>query len=72
LPADVRQLADRCFALLRQDPRHPSLHLKKVGQFWSVRVGLHCRALAVGAGHDLVWVWIGSHAEYDRLINGAG
>jgi hypothetical protein len=42
--------------------------LKKVGVLWSVRVGLHYRALAVEEGSDLVWVWIGSHAEYDRLV----
>lgn len=71
LPAEVRQLADRCYALLRQDPHHPSLHFKKVGQLWSVRVGLHYRALAVEKGPDLVWFWMGTHAEYDRLIAGA-
>lgn len=26
------------------------------------------RALAVEAGDDLLWVWIGTHAEYDRLL----
>lgn len=40
LPTDVRSLADKNFALLRQDPHHPSLRLKKVGAFWSARVGL--------------------------------
>jgi hypothetical protein len=39
LPEDVRALADRCFELLQNDPRHPSLRLKKVGTFWSARVG---------------------------------
>lgn len=71
LPAEVRQLADRCYALLRQDPHHPSLHFKKVGSLWSVRVGLHYRALAVERGSELVWFWIGTHAEYDRLVAGA-
>lgn len=52
LPTEVRQLADRNYALLRQDPRHPSLHFKKIGQFWSVRVGLHYRALAIESGSD--------------------
>jgi len=44
------------------------LHFKKVGRFWSARVGLHYRALAVEADDILVWFWIGSHSEYDRLI----
>ena len=68
LPVEVQQLADRCYELLRSDPRHPSLHLKKVGRFWSVRIGLHYRALAVDDGGDLTWIWIGTHAEYDRLV----
>lgn len=34
-------------ALLKCNPRHPSLHFKKVGRFWSVRVGLHHRAIGV-------------------------
>jgi hypothetical protein len=64
----VRDLADRCYAILRQDARHPSLRLKKVGRNWSVHVGLHYRALAVEDGGDLVWYWIGTHAEYDQLL----
>ena len=65
LPLSARQLADRSFELLKEDPRHPSLHFKRVGRFWSVRVGLRYRALAVEDGDDLVWFWIGPHAEYD-------
>ncbi len=68
LPNDVQRLADRCDELLRQDYRHPSLHFKKVGRFWSVRVGLHYRAVAVEHEADLVWFWIGSHADYDKLL----
>ena len=68
LPQEVRQLADRAYDLLKADPAHRSLHFKKVGQCWSARVGLHYRALAVEAEDDLVWFWIGSHAEYDKLV----
>ena len=68
LPAEVRELADRCYAHLRQDAHHPSLRFKKAGDFWSARVGAHYRTLAVENGTDLVWFWIGTHAEYDQLI----
>jgi hypothetical protein len=68
LPEPVRLLADKNFALLKSDPRHPSLQFKKAGRFWSVRVGLRYRALAVEANGDLVWFWIGWHADYDGLI----
>jgi len=47
------------------------LHLKKVGRLWSIRVGLHYRALAVEDDADLVWFWVGTHAEYDRLLGHA-
>ena len=68
LPPPIRELADKNFALLKQDPQHPSLHLKKVGRFWSVRVGLRYRALATDIDGGLLWFWIGSHSDYDALI----
>jgi hypothetical protein len=39
LPERVREAADKSYALLRENPRHRSLQLKKVGRFWSVWVG---------------------------------
>ncbi len=51
---------------------HPSLHFKKVGKFWSVRIGLNHRALAVGDGEDYMWVWIGTHDEYEKVIKDRG
>lgn len=68
LPKDIQELADRNYELLKRDPYHPSLHFKQVGRFWSVRIGIHYRALAVEDGGDLVWFWIGHHSEYDQLI----
>ena len=68
LPPQVRDLADKSYALLKTNPRHPSLRFKKVGRFWSVGVGLRYRALAIEVGDDLLWFWIGSHADYDSLI----
>jgi hypothetical protein len=40
LPENVRVLADKNYALLKENPQHPSLHFKKVGRFWSTRIGL--------------------------------
>ena len=68
LPKPVQQLARKSFALLKNDPRHPSLHFKKIGRFWSVRIGLTYRALGVGIPDGVLWFWIGSHADYDNLI----
>jgi len=68
LPEDVRELADKNFELLNGDPRHPSLRFKKIGKYRSVRVGLRYRALALETPDGLVWFWIGSHSDYDRLL----
>jgi len=67
LPAEVRDLADKKFALLKADPHHHSIRLKKVGRFWSARIGLHYRAIAKQRPEGLVWFWIGPHREYDRI-----
>jgi len=68
LPEPVRQLADRCYDLLKADPSHPSLHFKRIGKYRVVRVGLHYRALAIEVPEGLLWFWIGSHAEYDKIL----
>jgi len=68
LPAEVQGFADKSFSLLKADSRHSSLHFKKVGRFWSARVGLHYRAVAVEAPDGLLWFWIGTHAEYDKIV----
>ena len=70
LPPEIRDLADKNFGLLKENLRHPSLRLKKVGIFYTARVGLHYRALAKERSEGLVWFWIGHHSEYDRLLGG--
>ena len=72
LPEAVQRVARQNFELLKDDPSHPSLHFKKVGTQWSVRVGLNHRALAVEDGADYIWGWIGPHDEYERLIKQQG
>ena len=72
LPEEIQQLADRGYQMLLQDPRHPSLHFKRIGRVWSARVGLHHRALAAERNEEIVWIWIGTHAEYDLLLRRKG
>jgi len=69
LPKHIQNLADKNFALLKENPQHPSLHLKKVDRYWSVRVGTRYRALAVEKEEGILWFWIGTHAEYDKLLS---
>ena len=69
LPAEVRALADKNFQLLKQNPKHPSLHFKRIrDDLWSARVGSKYRALATPVDEGFLWFWIGAHAEYDRVV----
>ena len=68
LPDGIQAVARKNFELLKDNPSHPSLHFKKVGKLWSARAGITHRALAVEDGEDFIWVWIGRHDEYKRLI----
>jgi hypothetical protein len=71
LPADVQQAAQKAYRLWRTDPFHTSLRFKRVHPtepIYSVRIGLGWRAVGVRAGDTVIWYWIGSHADYDRLL----
>ena len=63
LPAEISALADKNFSLLKENQNHPSLKLKKVILFWSVRVGRKHRALAIELEDGFLWFWIGTHAD---------
>jgi hypothetical protein len=72
LPDGIRQNAREAYRIWRQDSHHPSLHFKRihtVKPIYSVRIALGWRAVGVLRGDDMVWYWIGSHADYDRLIS---
>ena len=68
LPEAVQTTADKNFELLRNDPHHPSLRFKKIGELWSARVGRGYRALARSRDEGMVWFWIGDHYGYDRWL----
>jgi hypothetical protein len=68
LPENIQKIADASYKLLKTNPNHPSLHFKKVNQYWSVRVGKAYRGLGIEVQNGILWFWIGTHDEYDRLI----
>lgn len=70
LSKELQEQADKAFALLKKNPRHPSLRFEKKGKGWSARVSRGYRVLAKERSEGLVWFWIGPHDEYQRLING--
>ena len=72
LPQNVKEKARRNYRLWRQDPNQPSLQFKRVHsreRIYSIRVGIGWRALGLWEADAIYWFWIGSHAEYDKLLN---
>lgn len=71
LPIDVQGQDRAAYRLFRQNPHHPSLHFRQVHPtrpIYSARVGRHYRALGMREDDTIIWFWIGSHADYDRLL----
>ena len=68
LPKDVQSVADKNYALLKENPQRPSLNFKKVDHFWSVRIGIRYRAFGIDVEGGILWFWIGSHADYDAIV----
>ncbi len=71
LPDGVREQARVAYTIFRQNPFHPSLHFKQVHPskpIFSVRISRDYRALGVMQADTIVWFWIGSHSDYDRLL----
>jgi len=71
LPADVQRDAKRAYRLFLSNPAYPGLQFKKLegeDNIYSARIGFAYRALGVMKQDRIVWYWIGSHSEYDRLV----
>ncbi len=68
LPETIQDQAFKQYDLFSQDPFHPSLRLKQIGSYWSVRISRSYRALAIRTGDSFVWIWIGNHDEYESIL----
>jgi hypothetical protein len=69
LPEEIQRMAHQQYRLWEQDCFHPSLHFKPLkNDVWSVRISENYRALGRRQGGLIVWFWIGTHAEYDKLV----
>ena len=72
LPATIQERADRAYELFENDPSHPSLRFKQVHQtkpIYSARISRQYRALGLFEGETIIWFWVGSHDEYEKLIS---
>ena len=71
LPPEIRKLARKAYELFKNDPHHSSLRFKKVHRgdtVYSVRISHGYRAVGLLEGDEITWIWVGGHAEYDRLL----
>lgn len=72
LSPQAREQARRAYQLFRDNPHHPSLRFKPVHAqlpVYSVRVGRSYRAIGVVEDDVIVWIWIGTHNEYDKYLS---
>ena len=70
LPPDVQKQARAAYYLWKENPYYPSLQFKRIDPqepIYSVRIGLHYRAVGIWEGDTILWYFIGTHAEYDHL-----
>lgn len=71
LPNEVREQARKAYRLFRDNPQHPSLNFKPVHPsqpIYSARISRSYRAIGVRVEDEIIWFWIGSHADYDKLL----
>ena len=71
LPEEIQRKAREAYARWHENPSHPALQYKKIHQsqpIYSVRVALGWRAIGLVQDDEMIWFWIGSHSEYDKLI----
>jgi hypothetical protein len=72
LPDDVQDRARKTYEQFREDPAHPGLRFKRVDDdepLYSVRIGIHYRAVGLLESDTITWFWIGSHTDYERLLS---
>jgi hypothetical protein len=72
LPGHVQEQAREAYRIFQNNPAHPGLRFKQVHPtkpICSVRIGIDYRALGVRESDSIVWFWIGSHADYDKLLS---
>lgn len=72
LPLSIQEQTRQAYRQFQQNPNYPSLRFKKIHptlSIYSVRINKDYRAVGQLEGDTVIWFWVGSHAEYDALLN---
>ena len=71
LPPHVQKQAREAYLTWARDPWQPQLQFKQIHTtrpIFSARIGRDWRAVCIRTGDSAIWYFIGSHADYDKLI----
>ena len=71
LPKDIQKQAKEAYAHFEKNPDHPGLRFKRVHSkrpVYAVRISRDYRALGIIQHSEIIWFWIGSHSDYDRIL----
>jgi hypothetical protein len=72
LPKQVQDQTRKAYQQFKQEPSYPSLRFKKVHPklpIYSVRINRDYRAVGQLDQDTMIWFWVGSHAEYNMLLD---
>jgi hypothetical protein len=72
LPDRVREQAKKAYTKFSNDPYYPGLHFKQIHStrpIYSVRITKDYRAIGIIKDGNIIWFWIGSHSDYDKMVN---
>ena len=71
LPEQTRKEARKAYAAFKKNPYHPGLHFKRIHStrpIFSLRITKDYRAIGIQEDERIIWFWIGSHGDYDKLV----
>ena len=72
LPEQIQRAAKTAYRRFEQDSSHPGLQFKSVHEtkpIYSARISRDYRAVGVKNDDEIVWFWIGSHGDYDKILS---
>lgn len=72
LPSKIQEKARIAYQQFLINPWQPNLRFKQIHSvlpIYSVRIGIEYRALGQRIEDEIIWFWIGSHAEYEKIIS---
>ncbi|MGD2093284.1 MAG: hypothetical protein PVH61_44400 [Candidatus Aminicenantes bacterium] len=71
LPERIKKRSKKVYRQWKENPFEPRFQFKQVHNskpIYSVRVNIGWRALGYKKNNTVLWFWIGSHEDYNKII----